>query len=168
MTSTPLPGLFPFYSFDTSAFINGRRDIFRPATFAAIWDAIDKKIQHGEIRAVDEVKLEVARKDDDAAKWVKGRRGLFVPLDHEVQQATREVLAECPRLLAQHGANRNSADPFVIGLAIARNGVVVTQETPANSSKKPRIPDACQALGIRCISLPDFVDEQGWTVQLSA
>jgi len=162
------PGLFPVYSFDTSAFINGRRDLFRPPTFEAIWVAIEKKIEQGEIRAVDEVKIEVGRKDDDAARWVKGRRGLFVPLDHAVQRATREVLAECPRLLAQHGANRNSADPFVIGLAIARNGVVVTQETPANSSKKPRIPDACNALGVRCISLPDYVDEQGWTVQLTA
>ena len=73
----------PFYSFDTSAFINGRRDLFRPNTFGALWDAIDSMIENGIVRAVDEVKIEVAKKDDEVAKWVRDRRGLFVSLDHD-------------------------------------------------------------------------------------
>lgn len=164
--TTADPELFPFYSFDTSAFINGRRDLFRPNTFGALWNAIDSMIENGSIRAVDEVKIEVAKKDDEVAKWVRARRGLFVPLDHDIQKATKEVLAACPRLLAQHGANRNSADPFVVGLALARSGIVVTQETAANSTNKPRIPDVCTAINIRWMSLPEFVDTQGWTIQL--
>jgi hypothetical protein len=110
---------FPFFSFDTSAFINGQRDLFRPTTFGPLWDAIAKMIEAREILAVDEVKLEIRRKDDDVAKWVLSHRGLFVPLGHDIQKATKVVLAACPRLMAQHGANRNSADPFVVGLALA-------------------------------------------------
>jgi len=59
-------------------------------------------IEAGEVLAVDEVKREVKKKDDDVARWVLARRGLFVPLEHDIQKATKEVLAACPRLMAQH------------------------------------------------------------------
>ena len=154
---------FPFYSFDTSAFINGRRDLYRPGTFAAMWNRISTMIREGRVLAVDEVKHEVKKKDDDVTKWVLQQRGLFVPLAHDIQLATKGVLAACPRLMAVHGVNRNSADPFVIGLALARGGTVVTQENQSNSNKKPRIPDACIASGVPWMTLPDFVEAQGWT-----
>lgn len=157
---------FPFYSFDTSAFINGQRDLYRPSTFASLWDAIGRMIASGAILAVDEVKIEVRRKDDDVSAWILRQQGLFVPLEHDIQLATKEVLAACPRLMAQQGTNRNSADPFVVGLALARGGTVVTQETPANSSRRPRIPDACIAVGVEWMTLPDFVDAQDWTMRL--
>jgi hypothetical protein len=158
---------FPFFSFDTSAFINGQRDLFRPTTFGPLWDLIASLIDARQILAVDEVKREIRRKDDDVAKWVLSQRGLFVPLTHDIQKATRAVLAACPRLMAQHGANRNSADPFVVGLALSRGGTVVTQETPANSARKPRIPDACIAVGVSWMTLPDFVDAQGWRISIA-
>ena len=123
-------------------------------------------IEAQEILSVDEVKREVRRKDDDVAKWVLAQRSLFVSLEHDIQKATKEVLAACPRLVAQHGANRNAADPFVVGLALARGGTVVTQETPANSSRKPRIPDACIAVHVPWMTLPDFVDVQGWQISI--
>lgn len=104
------------------------------------------------------------RKDDDVSLWARSKRGLFVPLEHDIQEATKEVLRNCPRLMAQNGANRNSADPFVVGLALARGGTVVTQETPANSDKRPRIPDACKTVGVECRTLPEFVAEQGWQI----
>lgn len=160
-------GLLQFYSFDTSAFVNGQRDIFKPTTFGALWDTIAKMIDAGTVLSVDEVKHEIKRKDDDVAKWIGGRRRLFVPLEYDIQKATKEVLAACPRLMAQHGANRNSADPFVVGLALARGGTVVTQETASNSSRRPRIPDACVAVDVQWMTLPDFVDAQGWTLRLS-
>lgn len=164
-----VPNILPFcfYSFDTSAFINGQRDLFLPTTFAPIWSAIASMIEAQQVLAVDEVKREIGRKDDDVAKWVLAQQRLFVPLDHDIQKATKEVLAACPRLMAQHGANRNSADPFVVGLALARGGTVVTQETPAKSSRTPRIPDACAVAGVPWMTLPQFVDSQGWRVSVS-
>lgn len=123
-------------------------------------------IEAGEILAVDEVKHEIRRKDDEVAAWVRTQRGLFVPLEHDIQQATKEVLAACPRLMAQHGASRNSADPFVVGLALARGGTVVTQESVANSARRPKIPDACIAVGVPWMTLPEFVDAQGWQVSI--
>lgn len=166
MTEAGLLPIEAFFSFDTSAFINGRRDIFRPPMFEPIWDAIAEMIASGQVLAVDEVRREIKRKDDEVSLWARRKRGLFVPLEHDIQHATKAVLTACPRLMAQHGASRNSADPFVVGLALARGGTVVTQETAANSEKKPRIPDACAAVGVECVTLPEFVSSQPWAVTL--
>lgn len=61
------------------------------------------------------------------------------------------------------GGGRNAADQFVIGLARAHGGIVVTEETLSNNLERPRIPDVCVAVGIRWVNLVGFVREQGWT-----
>ena len=76
--------------------------------------------------------------------------------------ATRTVLAGHPKLVGK-GGQRNLADSFVIGLALARSGIVVTQETRTNNLEKPRIPDVCEAMGVRCVDLVGFIRDQGWT-----
>lgn len=154
-----------FYSFDTSAIINGRRDIFILPTFQAVWDGIANMVAFGQVRAVDEVKHELTKKSDDAVKWAQGCKGLFVSLSADIQRATTEVLREHPRLVGIGGSTpRNGADPFVIALAKARRGIVVTQEEPRNL-KKPRIPDVCDALDVPWMTLPQFVNKQGWIIQ---
>ena len=55
------------------------------------------------------------------------------------------------------------ADPFVIGLARARGCVVVTEERLSGNLDKPRIPDVCDAIGVRWLTLVGFVAEQRWT-----
>lgn len=157
--------LFESYSFDTSAIINGRRDLLIPPTWEPVWDAIAEMAAAGQISAVDEVRRELKKKSDDAYTWARGCRGLFVPLSREIQLATRQVLAAHPRLMGVGGGSRNSADPFVIGLAIVRGSTVVTQEE-ARTLTKPHIPDVCAALDIPCLTLPQFVAQQGWKVQI--
>lgn len=71
----------------------------------------------------------------------------------------------CPKLIGIGigiGSGRSGADPFVIALALCNDGVVVTDESPKHPSN-PRIPDACDALGVRCLNLVGFIREQGWT-----
>lgn len=159
--------LLPLYSFDSGAIINGRRDIFMPKTFGPLWAQIEGMIATGQVRAVDEVRREVMKKDDDAAKWAKAQVGLFVPLERDIQIATKQVLAAHPRLLGIGGGPRNGADAFVIGLALARGGTVVTQEVPRNLDK-PKIPDVCEAMNVPWMTLPHFVDHQGWTITMGS
>lgn len=150
------------YSFDTSALINGRRDLLPPATFPSVWVRIEDMVADGSVRCVDEVLRELARRDGDAVHtWAREQDGLFVDLDADVQAATARVLALHPRLLG-NGKGRNGADPFVIALALARGGVVVTEES-RGSLDRPKIPVVCEAMGVRCLTLVQFIGEQGWT-----
>src|SRR5579875_2955333 len=102
-------------------------------------------IAAGDIRCVDEVRNELARRDDAIHDWAESQRDLFVPLAADIQLAAREVLAAHQRL------------------ARARNGVVVTEETLSGNLSRPRIPDVCEAMGIWWVNLVRFVQEQGWT-----
>lgn len=140
------------YSADTSAFINGRRDVLPADTFGTFWHNIEVLIRRGNIRAVDVVRDEIRGRDDDTRKWVSQQPGLFVPLRREIQLATRKVLAEHPRLMG-NAKNRNGADPFVIGYALAAGATVVTEERHEGSPNRPRIPIVCEMLGIPCTNL---------------
>lgn len=88
---------------------------------------------------------------------------MFVPLDADIQQAARSVLAAFP-LLVKAFSTRNQADPFVIATAKVRGVTVVTEER-FGSAAKPRIPDVCKVTGIKCIDVVTFIREQGWTFQ---
>ncbi|MFI9811396.1 DUF4411 family protein [Saccharothrix variisporea] len=150
------------YSFDTSAFIKGRRDLLPPDVFATLWTRIEQSIASGMIRSSDEVRREIVKRDDAIKEWAAAQSGLFVPLDEDIQKATRQILSAHPKLMGK-GGGRNEADPFVIALACARKGVVVTEETRSGNLDKPRIPDVCDALGVPCLNLVEFSREQRWT-----
>lgn len=152
----------PFYSFDTSAFINGRRDLLPPDVFPTLWSSIEKMIDDGSVRAIEEVQRELNKRDDETKMWAAAQAGLFSPLDEDVQVAVSDTLRAHP-LMMSRGGGRNAADPFVIALARARGGIVVTEETLSSNDAKPRIPNVCRALGVRCIGLVSFVRDQGWT-----
>lgn len=150
------------YSFDTSAILNGRRDLFRPSVFRGLWENIEGAIAAGEVRAVDEVRGELAKRDDDAKQWAERQSGLYCPLTDDIQQATTNIL-RAHSALVKAGGKRSGADPFVIALALARNGTVVSEETLSGNTSKPRIPDVCKDLGIPVLNLMGYIEEQGWT-----
>jgi len=151
-----------FYSFDTSSILNGRRDLLPPGTFPTLWANIEEMIDRGNIRCIDLVLEELAKREgDEIHGWAKAQVGLFVPLTEDVQRAVREVLAAHPRLIGV-GSGRSGADPFVIALARVHGGTVVSEETESRNLTKPKIPDACDALGVRRLSLVGFVQEQSW------
>lgn len=151
----------PFYSFDTSAFINGRRDHYPPDVFPSFWRKVEESIVAGFIRSADEVRSELGKKDDTTKAWTDTQADLYLPLEEDIQRATGAVLGAHPKLMGS-GGGRNGADPFVIGLAIARGGVVVTLETKSGRIERPRIPDVCEALGVRCIPLVQVAHDLGW------
>jgi hypothetical protein len=146
------------YSFDTIAFIESWHRRLPPATFPTFWERLDVLINGRSVQAVDEVREEVARRDDELKQWLKTRSHLFVPLEPDIQQATRTVLERAERLVGA-GSGRSAADPFVIALALARAGVVVTEEQRRGPNK---IPAVCDGLGVRCLSTVEFIQEQGW------
>jgi hypothetical protein len=149
------------YCFDTSAWIGCWSRMYPLEVFPGLWAKVDDLISHQVIVCPDEVLNELKRQEDDLAKWMAGRSYMFLELDEGIQQATSDVLRAHP-LLMKATKNRNAADPFVIGTAVARSLAVVTEEV-GGTVTKPKIPSVCAALGVRCIGPLEFVREQGWT-----
>ena len=149
------------YSADTSSFIEAWVRVYAPDVFPSVWAGIDQLISDGKLIATDEVLTELGKKQDELFKWAKTKSGLFVPLDHQLQQAGAAILAQFPSLVDLN-TGRGAADPFVIALAQVRGFIVVTAER--SKPTKPKIPDACGALGVPCIGLLELFRAEGWQI----
>jgi hypothetical protein len=151
------------YCVDTSFLINGWRKHYRIDVFAPVWDRLDVLIEDGTLLSCEEVYFELARQKDELLEWAKYRKAAF-------QKPTARTIAECKKIMSKYpnfaasGGSTNAADPWVIAHAIATESTVVTDETRApnqRATKPPRIPDVCDAMGIRWLPPIDFLAEVG-------
>jgi hypothetical protein len=128
--------------------------------FGFVWKGFDSLIAEDRLRASIEVYNELERKDDELFAWCKERREtLFVEIDDDIQTIVKQVLLDHPRLV-DTVKGRSGADPFVIALAETTNRfmVVLTEETRG----KVRIPDVCDARGVKWRNLADMIEDEDW------
>lgn len=149
------------YSIDTSAILDGWRRHYPPDVFPALWQRLDQLITSSDLAATEEVLRELERKDDEVHEWFKERGGMFILIDEPIQIAVAQLLADYRRLVNDQ-RNRSMGDPWVIALAQVHGCAVVSGEQRSGNLNRPRIPDVCDALGIRCISLLELIREQRW------
>lgn len=149
------------YSIDTSGLITSWRVTHNPENHPTFWDKLDVLISNHELRASEEVLEDLSKKDDDVYKWAKLRPDMFVPLYEEIQLAVKAMMKRFPRIIDSR-KNRSGSDPWVIALAQVENLTVITFEGRTNSLEKPRIPDVCDELKIKCIDMHGLIREQGW------
>jgi hypothetical protein len=150
------------YSIDTSALMDGWVRYYPPDVFPSVWDRLSELISDGALGAIEEVAIELKRKEDALHAWVKEREGFLHAIDDDVQQAVVEILARHEKLVDTR-KNRSAADPFVIALAKVRGCTVVTGEQATRKPHRPNIPDVCGALRIPCVSLLELYRREGWS-----
>lgn len=146
------------YCVDTSGWLDGWERHYPPDVFPTLWSKIEQLIDAEQIMSSEEVYVELQKKADELHDWVKNRKQMLVPLSEEIQGIAAELLREFPRLVDTL-RGRSKADPFVIATAIGRDAIVVTGEPVTGKMNKPRIPDVCQAKGIRCINFLQMIRE---------
>lgn len=155
----------PIYSVDSSSLMEWQGRFYPTDVFAGLVASVDALIAAERLFAPALVKDEIgAVGTAGLIEWTENHAGIFVP--------TVEVLAEAQAIQNQFAGLRDpraeyeEADAYVIALARRRNGIVVTQETPAAEKRNPRrthfIPDVCRELGITCISLLGLMRREGW------
>lgn len=150
------------YSVDTSAVLDGWVRYYPPDVFGTVWTRLGGLSKAQKLFAIDEVIVELEKKDDGAWKWAKQQLEI-VPIDAAVQVAVTEILTSHPRLVDTR-KNRSQCDPFVIALAKIKGYTVITGERATGRSDRPHIPDVCVAMNIKCINLLELFREQGWQI----
>jgi hypothetical protein len=148
------------FSFDTSALIEPWTRRYPPDIFWPLWEWLEHLINEDVVTAIDEVKLEINRQDDELTAWTKAQSKLFVSPNTDVQEALRTVLSMFPNL-ADYERDRSGPDPWVVAHALASGLSVVTYET-MGKAHKPKIPNACAHFGIPCVSLVDVLRQTGY------
>lgn len=149
------------YSIDTSVLITAWRDHYWPDVFGGFWQRFEEAVDDGTFVAIEQVRGELAKRDDEVSAWAKKHPDFFIPLDPDIQAATTEVLRTHPNLITQ-GGKRSTVDPFVICLGMARGFGIVTYERESKSAAKPHIPDVCKAKGIQVYDMERLVRTLGW------
>lgn len=122
---------------------------------------MEDSIREGVLIAPEIVLVELKRKDDGLYQWAKNQKGLFIPLNTEIQAIHTDIINAYPRLI-DSSKNRSMCDPWVIALAQLQRCTLVTEES-RGSEKKPKIPDVCGNLGIKCIRIADLIEELKWS-----
>ena len=145
------------YIIDTSAMLSQKSDEqYRRNVYRTLWDTIDEMVQDQEIVTCSETAAEV--QDKDIREWMTQNGMQIIPIDYEVQDNVRDIVTEVNKDLVDFKANKSSGDVFLIATAKKYDLVVITEEA-ANSPKK--IPFTCQKMGIKCMSLLGFMEENG-------
>lgn len=151
------------YVFDTSPFISLFKN-FYPSTFVTLWQNFDAMIEKGEIASTREVLREIQDQEDELKKWAKGHKDIFTTPTAEEGEFIRRIYAvnhfqtniEKQKLLK----GGKIADPFVIAMAAVSKVPVVTLEKLRPNAAK--IPNICGHFTVPCLSLEEFMQQEGW------
>lgn len=122
----------------------------------AFWDWLIESNRDGRVYSIERVHGEIIGKGDELTDWAKQRgTEFFLKPDKNVLSALRRVSIWAQTQNYYPAAVHtflSVADCYLVAHALAHDHTVVTHEQPADSRKKIKIPNACRALDIPCMT----------------
>jgi hypothetical protein len=153
------------YVFDNSPLSALFRNYYRNR-FPSLWQRFDRLVANGSLVSTREVFREIEDGPiESLLDWATQNRDLFATPTPEEGAFVAKIYA-VPRFqqnIEQKKLLRGGkvADPFVIARAACEDRTVVTVEVMKPNAVK--IPNICAHFGVRCLSLPEFMEVEGWT-----
>lgn len=143
------------YLLDANVFIQAKNLHYGFDFCPAFWDWIEQENAGGRVLSIDRVRDELIGGDDELAAWAAARAGFFVEAEPAIIPSLQAVSRWANGASYEPAAVATFlqvADYYLVASALAREHVVVTHEVVAHSTKKIKIPNACIALGVGCIT----------------
>lgn len=159
------------YCLDANVLIQAWQKYYSPHFCSDYWEILNELGKQGRIFIPEEVKNEIIipgldeNTEDDLSKWLI-RSSIPIHKPNElVISCLQKIYATNPqhKLLVDNIKGRSLADPWVISHAMSINATVVTKEAKeiAINSKRIKIPNVCENMGVRWIDDFEFVKELG-------
>ena len=153
------------YAIDSSSLMDWQARHYPADIFPGVVDRMDELVGEGRLLAPALVREEVEKVGTSGlTAWMRSHAGIFIRTGDLMERA-QMIQGQFPGLLDPK-SEYEEADAYVIALAQAENGTVVTEETPASQKRNPRrthfIPDVCRDLGVPCINLLGLMRREGW------
>lgn len=152
------------YVFDNSPLSALFRNYYRK-TFPTLWANFDDLVANGRLVSTREVFREI--EDSSIASlvdWAKSNRSLFATPTAREAKFIHQIYAvpHFQQNIEQKKLLRGGkvADAFVIARAACEDRIVVTGETMKPHAVK--IPNICAHFGLKCMSLAEFMEAEGW------
>jgi hypothetical protein len=157
------------YLLDANVLITAKRDHYRFATFPCFWDYLLHRAADTTLRSIDPVRQELMIKQDELSHWVASAcpDAMFEVPDGATGVALTKlgIWTMDPRRPYSPAARAEFLrvpDSVLVAHALAHGHIVVTHEKPAPTAvNKVKIPDACNAIGVRWIDPYALLQEIG-------
>ncbi len=144
------------YLLDANVFMQAKNLHYGFDFCPAFWDWLITQNSAGRVFSIEKVEDEILAGGDDLSLWAKERgAGFFLPPDNKAVACFPQVSEWTANQNYQPAAVNTSlqvADYYLVSQAKALGAVVVTHETPSDSIKRVKIPNACIGLNIKCIT----------------
>lgn len=144
------------YLLDTNIFIDAKNRYYHPKVCQGFWDWLVRTNGEQKVYSIERVFDELTEdSEDEVAAWAQGQGGaFFLPVGEDTLPALQEVAAWANVHQRYSDAAKadflDTADYYLVAQALAGGHTVVTNERPANSIHRVKIPDACIAHNIKC------------------
>lgn len=153
------------YVFDNSPLSALFRNYYRK-TFPTLWGHFDELVVQNGLVSTREVFREIEDSSTESlATWAKENRALFATPTAEEGAFVAKIYAvsQFQQNIEQKKLLRGGkvADAFVIARAACEGRTVVTGEVMKPNAVK--IPNICAHFGVKCLSLAEFMEAEGWT-----
>ncbi len=144
------------YLLDANIFIQAKNLHYGFDFCPAFWSWLEEQNDQGRVASIEKVADELYAGEDRLSEWA-GDQGsaFFLPAD----AAVVPVLTEVSTWASSQGYEPAAvatflqvADYWLVAHAKAHDWTIVTHETPSESVRKIKIPNACIGLGLHCIS----------------
>jgi hypothetical protein len=153
------------YLLDSNVFIEAKNHYYGFDFCPAFWDWIDQENAAGMVFSVDSVRNELIGVADELAAWAGGLDGtFFLQPDTTTSMSLRATASWAYGNGYEPGAVStflSVADYYLVSQGHEGGHTVVTQEISSSSRRRIKIPNACQGLGVNCVTPFEMLRAEG-------
>ena len=151
------------YCLDANVLIQAWQKYYNPKFCPDYWNILIELGKQDKIFIPELVCEEITRTEDDLSRWLKASKIPIKKITEPVTICLQKIYSANPvhKNLVDNIIGRSLADPWVIAHSIFENAIVVTKEEKitALNSKRIRIPNVCDNMGVRWINDFQFIEE---------
>lgn len=151
------------YCLDANVLIQAWQKYYNPRFCPDYWKILIELGKQDKIFIPELVYEEITRTEDELSRWLKASKIPIKKITEPVTICLQKIYSANPvhKNLVDNINGRSLADPWVIAHSIFENAIVVTKEEKitALNSKRIRIPNVCDNMGVRWINDFQFIDE---------
>jgi hypothetical protein len=153
----------PIFWIDTCAFVEAKNRWYRPTLAPKFWGILSKEVEAKNIGCPLQVYKELAIGNDYLATWIKSRKSQICYQETPDIQAQYTMIADYvdanyPR--HQVEAFLADGDPWLIAIAMAKGGTVITGENLLKRGKI-KIPAICKQFQVTYADIPEMLEYFG-------
>ena len=158
------------YIFDTNIFIRSKNEM-PMEVWPTFWKRMAEMINSGQVCSSIEVKAEIDKGNDELTTWIHDNASdsFYYTIDEEVlaKYADTQNWTQSNPVFTENARQEFAtvADAYLVATAAAKGLTLVTYETSdPNCKRRVKIPDACNAIGVRFCDLNTALREMGITI----